>query len=725
MNTYNEFVEIRESYNTTLIIKRGFCHFTRFKHIILVIFMTADRNTICNIIKNSLWSGKIDEIDITEDIKEELRKQAIDGLALAIIPGNLTEKYIRAAKFAQMLSVQQEAINCIEKADIPVVVIKGIAVGIYYPNPYLRRYGDIDLLVHPDNYYAAIEALNNNEFSQSEQLGAEVTSFRKRGFKIELHQKPPGLGRIKEGEFIHAFLLSGLDIIEFVSTDQPKITFPMLPWKQNGLELIWHIREHLYNGLGLRQIIDWMMFTNRHLCSEDSFKEYNEILQKAGLEKLALIVTRMCQLYLGLDENIRWCENVDNNLCEELMEFILNQGDFGIKRQDDKIVKALTRYRNPFSFISALQRKGMREWKTKEKSILFYPFAGANVAFRGVKKYANYDGRNQLSADIEEYKRRKDLFNQLYNGEYEGRLIFSNNDLQPLIMKRHRPRMTYKQELRKIYDFIKDTPFRLPLYYLQYAYFKCRYFLYGKPSISEDDIKNVEKNVTFIYKSFNRRKQAERLYWCIKQYYPKARVIIADDSNLPLHIENIANKDVIIHLPFNSGLSRGLNEALKLVDTAYVMRMDDDELLTPNTSIHRHLIYLQLHPEVDLVGIQAKHDNPRRAAEKMRLIRMNHKLIIPFGTIIDGKEVVYKTPNVYLARTKSLRIVGFDPNIRMIDHHEFFYRAAGKIVCVQDSDAYVMHCHNRFENPKEYGKYRSDIKADYVYIRKKHGANYK
>ena len=78
--------------------------------------------------------------------------------------------------------------------------------------------------------------------------------------------------------------------------------------------------------------------------------------------------------------------------------------------------------------------------------------------------------------------------------------------------------------------------------------------------------------------------------------------------------------------------------------------------------------------------------------------RMKKELIITCGTVIDGREVVYKAPNVFLIRTKSLRKVGYDPNIRMLDHHEFFIRAAGVLVCVQDRSAYIMHCHNHFEN---------------------------
>lgn len=173
----------------------------------------------------------------------------------------------------------------------------------------------------------------------------------------------------------------------------------------------------------------------------------------------------------------------------------------------------------------------------------------------------------------------------------------------------------------------------------------------------------------------------------------------------------------IIYLPFNSGLSKGLITALDQVTTPFVMRMDDDLLLTPKSNIHGQLRFLQTHEEVDLAAIQVSVQS-EKAADGFRRIRMRKELLIPAGTVIDGREVVYKAPNVFLARTDKLRSVGYDPNIRMIDHHEFFFRAAGQIVCVQDPQAYVLHCKNRFD--KEYSVYRNDFQGDQEYIRIKH-----
>ena len=97
---------------------------------------------------------------------------------------------------------------------------------------------------------------------------------------------------------------------------------------------------------------------------------------------------------------------------------------------------------------------------------------------------------------------------------------------------------------------------------------------------------------------------------------------------------------------------------------------------------------------------------------------MKKDLIIPAGTEIDGHIVAYKGANCFVARTDKVKEVGYDPNIRMNDHHEFFYRAAGVIVTVLDPHSFAFHWHNRFN--RAYNKYRYDIAGDDVYIRAKY-----
>lgn len=259
---------------------------------------------------------------------------------------------------------------------------------------------------------------------------------------------------------------------------------------------------------------------------------------------------------------------------------------------------------------------------------------------------------------------------------------------------------------------------------LDYLFFDALYAISGDSKPNQDEIDFVKKNVTFIYKSFERQNMATRLYKSIQSYYPGVKVIIADDSRIPLEI--VGDCVEIIHLPFNTGVSAGLNKALQAVKTPFLVKLDDDELLTRRTKIGEQLHFLMNHPEVDLVAfclltaILCK--NPDKHVEtaynKFSMEEAPRKLLIPHMTKLDDSHIVMgKTPNCFLARTESIKKIGWDDNIRMIDHHEFFYRAAGILVAVAAKGTVIFHYHNVFN--RKYQSYRMDIESDLVYIRAK------
>ena len=126
---------------------------------------------------------------------------------------------------------------------------------------------------------------------------------------------------------------------------------------------------------------------------------------------------------------------------------------------------------------------------------------------------------------------------------------------------------------------------------LEYKYFNNKWKKQGCKKPDQSEIDFVRENVTIIFKSFERQKMAKRLYKNIQSYYPGVRVIIADDSSKPLDLQGESLQ--VIQLPFNSGLSFGLNRALEKVETPYVMRMDDDEILTVKTCLGAQVKFLE------------------------------------------------------------------------------------------------------------------------------------
>ncbi|MBR4279031.1 MAG: glycosyltransferase [Clostridia bacterium] len=287
------------------------------------------------------------------------------------------------------------------------------------------------------------------------------------------------------------------------------------------------------------------------------------------------------------------------------------------------------------------------------------------------------------------------------------------------------------EKWKKLRKIIYDSPF-CGLFKLFYGGFNVALYwllslkwrLIGAKMPSKEARREVEREVTFIFKSFERQSMAKRLYRNIRRYYGNARVIIADDSKKPLRIKG-RNLE-IVNLDFNVGISCGLNAAIERVETPFTMRLDDDMLLTPFSKLERQLALLKSREDVDLCAIQAcsapRLLPPEEVASEYLCFDMSEAekpLKIPHKTKIDEYHYVLgKTPNSFLIRTEKYKSLGYDDNIRMIDHHEFFLRAAGVIVAVSDVTAFVYHYHNKFD--KHYDVYRRDFLADRLYIQKKH-----
>ncbi len=288
-----------------------------------------------------------------------------------------------------------------------------------------------------------------------------------------------------------------------------------------------------------------------------------------------------------------------------------------------------------------------------------------------------------------------------------------------------------KKVIKKLINSIANSPFS-PFFkllhdaftVLHYRLLVIKWYFKGFRKPTKEEAAPVSESVTFIYKSFQRQRMAKRLYRNIQKYYPGARVIIADDSKKPLKLKGKYAQ--VVQLPFNQGLSYGLNRALERVQTPFTMRLDDDMLLTPFSNIHGQLRFLNRHKQIDLSAVQACSSPvlppPKQVAAQYLPFSMSNAprpLIIPHKTKVDDSHYVLgKTSNIFLIRTDKYKSLGYDDNIRVIDHHEFFFRAAGVLVAATDVDAFVFHYHNRFD--KRYAAYRSDYLADKLYIKQKH-----
>ena len=74
--------------------------------------------------------------------------------------------------------------------NIPLVVLKGTAAAMYYPNPYLRAMGDVDFVVTYDRFDEARSVMEANGYAFRSDCGDDRDyEYIKNDVVFELHHR--------------------------------------------------------------------------------------------------------------------------------------------------------------------------------------------------------------------------------------------------------------------------------------------------------------------------------------------------------------------------------------------------------------------------------------------------------------------------------------------------------------------------------------------------------
>lgn len=338
------------------------------------------------ILRSSLWGEERFPYQAPQDVTwkelaKELGQQTVQFLPIDLLarenPGKY-QNYVNAAavnmmRWYKIMQEQQELCQLLSAAGIPCAVVKGAAAAIYYPQPGNRLIGDIDLLVKPSDFEQACRIVSEGADFLSENH--RHREYRRNNVVVEIHRSFSSLRDPIKKEHFDQRIFDAIGAAESVSLHN--CAFFTLPRIENGLTLLEHLNIHLEEGLGLRQIIDWMMFVDKALPDPVWHSEFAPFLRSIGLETLAVTVTRMCQMYLGLRTDITWCADAEEALCHELMEYIFHQGNFGRKnpRNFNRATSVIASTESPFSFFRILQHRGCQNWKALTRYPFLKPFA--------------------------------------------------------------------------------------------------------------------------------------------------------------------------------------------------------------------------------------------------------------------------------------------------------------------------------------------------------------
>ena len=384
--------------------------------------MNLSSQVLLDLIKCSLWGTELQLYSETVNWKEvfnESKLQSVSGLTFSSLPDYVptdiqtdwkNQSLKTYATFYRVMVAQDNLLSLLFKSNIPTVILKGASAAIYYPLPSKRSMGDIDLLVPQFWFDKTNQLLLENGYQQNgSNKEPRHNGYIKDGTSIELHH------HFSHDDLdIEHYLTDGFKTLQLCTIDNHE--FFMFSPIENGIILIEHMREHLKSGLGLRQVVDWMMFTDK--CLHDDFynDRFKQVLSEIGLTKFAITTTRMCQLYLGLTEKeITWCYDADAALCEKLLESILSDGNMGNKVEyADNRIKNISLEIKREGILHKLQKSGMYNWRAYHKHHWLKPFCWLYQIFRYAKQMIlNKKSPRKIKSHMESGNKRLELMKEL------------------------------------------------------------------------------------------------------------------------------------------------------------------------------------------------------------------------------------------------------------------------------------------------------------------------
>ena len=216
-------------------------------------------------------------------------------------------------------------------AGIPVVLVKGQSLAVDYPDPERRQPGDIDLLLLPSSYEAAKAILLPKATKVlEEEWGILHQGMRFRSIEVEIHGSISTLMSRKLDKKLAALLEEQFDGRPFPAVTLGGADIPVPDAGFNAVYIFVHFLQHYWaGGIGLRQLIDWMMFISVHK------REIHPVLLEKRLEDLGLlnlwkVFTGFVQEYLGCPmEKLPLAAEPDSGKNARIWRYVRHCGNFG------------------------------------------------------------------------------------------------------------------------------------------------------------------------------------------------------------------------------------------------------------------------------------------------------------------------------------------------------------------------------------------------------------
>ena len=220
----------------------------------------------------------------------------------------------------------------------------------------------------------------------------------------------------------------------------------------------------------------------------------------------------------------------------------------------------------------------------------------------------------------------------------------------------------------------------------------------------------IHERVTVVTKTFERYPHVNRLIESVSKFYPNMTIIVADDS---VQFQTIERKNVMHYkMPAQAGWFAGRNLAVSQVATEYLLWVDDDFVFTEKTILQLFVDKLdRLDIGLDIVSGFVGLNQMCGTCLKVGMAREGYCITdiqeCDYGPVPGYPQCLYvdRVVNFFMARTRSVQKIGFDPHIDHVGHVEFFMDGYHTLRSACCRDVHVNH--DRGTQNYIYGKSRT------------------
>jgi len=233
-------------------------------------------------------------------------------------------------------------------------------------------------------------------------------------------------------------------------------------------------------------------------------------------------------------------------------------------------------------------------------------------------------------------------------------------------------------------------------------------------------------DLTVCITAFNRPECLEHLVESIRARYPTLPILVADNGWEPADLSGWSNVE-LIDVAWDCGLSACRNALAAACSTEFLVLAEEDFVFDDRTDLEPALRVIRQAPSMGMIGGSLETDrqmqhyarNFRREivaeGEALRAVPAGGPMRTTSGVRWRGCDMVF---NWGILRTEMAREIGWDEDLKLAEHVDFFYRLADTGWEVAHTPELIAR-HERQE-PGEYRKWRQRAAEFLEVFRDKH-----